>query len=274
VSARPAVVRFYVDADILGLGKLIAGLRYDVTYPGDPGAEIRKHRREPCPVTSTGVLDPDWIPVVAARGWLIITRDSKIITNRNEINAVREHGAKMVALNQQDAATKWGQLEVFMARWRDIEKLHSEPGAVHLASLSQHFDRDSARLASSPGDPGRFASAYHPGPCHTSGSALPHGQRGQRSALSSSPRRPSHSSSPPCSSPAPTGFVMTSSARKTGNTMPSCAAKPTRNGNAACAPNNANSKTLKRRPAGLLYGRWAAARAAAFALAASLQPDT
>jgi hypothetical protein len=74
------------------------------------------------------VLDEDWIPVVAARGWLIITRDSKIIENPGEIAAVRENGGKMVALNQLDAKTKWGQLEVFMTRWRDIEPLATEPG--------------------------------------------------------------------------------------------------------------------------------------------------
>ena len=39
-----------------------------------------------------------------------------IIQNRNEIAAVRENNAKMVALNQRDAQTKWGQLEVFMTQ--------------------------------------------------------------------------------------------------------------------------------------------------------------
>lgn len=128
MTARAAVVLFYVDADILGLGKLIASLRTDVTYPGDPGAEIHRRQRPPCPITGPDVLDPDWIPEVARRGWLIITRDSAIITNRNEIAAVREHRAKMVALNQEDARTKWGQLEVLMTRWRDIENLVTEPG--------------------------------------------------------------------------------------------------------------------------------------------------
>jgi PIN like domain len=69
-------------------------------------------------------LDPRGRP----EGWLIVTRDSKISENRNEITAVREHGAKMVALNQRDAATKWGQLEVFMTRWRDIEGLIAADG--------------------------------------------------------------------------------------------------------------------------------------------------
>ena len=45
------------------------------------------------------MLDTDWIPQVAARGCLIITRDSMIIQNRNEIAGVRENKAKMVLLH-------------------------------------------------------------------------------------------------------------------------------------------------------------------------------
>lgn len=41
---KPAGVRFYFDADILGLGRLVAGLRADATYPGDPGTTIHKRR--------------------------------------------------------------------------------------------------------------------------------------------------------------------------------------------------------------------------------------
>ena len=41
---KPAQVDFYVDADVLGLARVLARLRSDVTYPGDPGAEI--HKRE------------------------------------------------------------------------------------------------------------------------------------------------------------------------------------------------------------------------------------
>jgi len=128
MSLRAAQVRIYVDADMLGLGKILASLRNDVTYPGDPGAVIHMRQRPPCPVTSPDVLDTDWIPEVAGRGWLIVTRDSMITQNRNEITAVRENKAKMVALNQRDAQTKWGQLEVFMTQWRRIEALISEPG--------------------------------------------------------------------------------------------------------------------------------------------------
>lgn len=34
----------------------------------------------------------------------------------------------MIALNQQDAKTKWGQLEVFMTQWRAIDALIDQPG--------------------------------------------------------------------------------------------------------------------------------------------------
>ena len=75
MTRRAAQVRFYVDADILGLGKILGGLRNDVTYPGDPGAVLHRRHRAPCPIASPDVLDTDWIPEVAARGWLIVTRD-------------------------------------------------------------------------------------------------------------------------------------------------------------------------------------------------------
>jgi hypothetical protein len=69
----------------------------EAAAPGDPGAVSQKRQRAPCPIMSPDVLDVDWIPQVSARGWLITTRDSMIIQNRNEIAAVRENKAKMVA---------------------------------------------------------------------------------------------------------------------------------------------------------------------------------
>ena len=51
------------------------------------------------------ILDTNWIPEVAAPGWLIVTCDSMISQNRMEITAVRENMAKVVALKQ------WGRAE-------------------------------------------------------------------------------------------------------------------------------------------------------------------
>ena len=44
-------IRFYVDADLIGLGKLLVQVRTDVTYAGDPGGlGIDKRPRPPGPV--------------------------------------------------------------------------------------------------------------------------------------------------------------------------------------------------------------------------------
>jgi hypothetical protein len=124
---KPAEVRYYVDADLLGLGHVLAGLRPDVTYPGDQGAVIHKRYRPPCPITSPAVKDSKWIPEVARRGWLIVTRDRHVQEHRLEIAAVRDNGARMVALTGEEARSVFDQLEVVMCRWRDIERCLQEP---------------------------------------------------------------------------------------------------------------------------------------------------
>jgi hypothetical protein len=95
-STRPADVRFYFDADVLGLAKVVARLRFDATFPGDPGATIHRRERAACPITDPATPDRRWIPEVTERGWLIVARDRRIQERRAEIDAVQEYGAKMV----------------------------------------------------------------------------------------------------------------------------------------------------------------------------------
>jgi hypothetical protein len=121
--AKPATVRFYFDADVLGLAKVVASLRSDVTYPGDPGATIHRRERAACPITTPATPDSEWIPTVAERGWLIVTRDSRIQERRAEVAAVRDSNARVVALTGKDATGVWAQLEVLMSQWRRIESL-------------------------------------------------------------------------------------------------------------------------------------------------------
>jgi hypothetical protein len=127
-SPRPATVRFYFDADVLGLAKLLARERADFTYPGDPGGQIKKRVRPPCPITTPQARDEDWIPIVAAQRWLIISRDRHIQEKPAELNAVRIHNAKLVTLAGKEAGSTWAQLEVLMSQWREIEALADEPG--------------------------------------------------------------------------------------------------------------------------------------------------
>jgi hypothetical protein len=127
-ASRPATVRFYFDADILGLAKVVTRLRSDATFPGDPGAVVHKRRRPACPIEEPATVDSEWIPEVARRGWLIVTRDNRIQEHRAEVDAVREAEARMVALASGKAIGVWQQLEILMSQWRAIERRVSEPG--------------------------------------------------------------------------------------------------------------------------------------------------
>jgi hypothetical protein len=129
---REAAVRYYVDADTLGLAHILASIRPDVTYPGDPGGTSWKRKRPPPPIVSTDVPDEQWIPVVASRGWLIITRDRRIERRPAERAAVIANSAQVVAITSRERLTVWHQLEIVMSRWRDIEQVVELPGpSIH-----------------------------------------------------------------------------------------------------------------------------------------------
>jgi hypothetical protein len=99
---KPARVTYYFDEDILRLAHTVARLRTDCTYPGDPGVELNKRHRPPCPIPK-GSKDWMWLPAVTERGWLIVTRDHNIRENPAERRLVRETGARMVALSGEDS---------------------------------------------------------------------------------------------------------------------------------------------------------------------------
>ena len=125
---RAARVRYYFDADVLGLAKVVAGIRPDVTYPGDPGGEVRERHRPACPITDPATKDLVWIPVVAAEGWSIVTRDRNIGAYPAEADSVIAYNAKLLTIASKEKLDLWRQLEVLLTRWRDIERLSEQPG--------------------------------------------------------------------------------------------------------------------------------------------------
>ncbi len=93
-----ADVHFYFDADILGLAHIVCGLRLDCTYPGDPGLELKRKQRPPCPIASPGTKDRDWIPEVANRGLVAITRDASIQDHVSLMQGVLDSGLRLVTI--------------------------------------------------------------------------------------------------------------------------------------------------------------------------------
>ena len=129
---KNADVRFYFDADILGLAHVICALRSDCTYPGDRGAVIKRRARPEC-VIQSDPGDNRWIPTIAAQGWIGVTRDSDIQKHFSLVQSIRDHGARLVTLAGDDAGDKWRQLEMLMTQWRRIEALVDRDGPLILS---------------------------------------------------------------------------------------------------------------------------------------------
>jgi hypothetical protein len=105
-------IRFYVDADLIGLGKLLVQVRPDVTYAGDPGgAGIDKRLRPPSPV-QPGVYDHVWIPRIAQE-----------VANGSRHVRIQGPPAK-----EKRKLRKWDQLEILVRQWDAIERLLDKPG--------------------------------------------------------------------------------------------------------------------------------------------------
>jgi len=132
-------VRFYVDADILSVAKLLVQVRADVTFPGDPGTVrgVGGFPRPACPF-KTDEKDQVWIPAVAAQGLVVITRDRHIRSRPAERKAVKDSGARIVTLDARRKLNTWDALEIVVTQWRRIEELTELPGPwVYTASRSR-----------------------------------------------------------------------------------------------------------------------------------------
>ena len=112
MTARAGELRFFADESALGLGKTLALARRDVIHCGHPLI----------PEVPVGALDPDWIPAVAARDLVVLSRDRRVRTKPAEIALLREHGLRVFWIaGKRDLAT-WDYLVRVVRRWDEIEE--------------------------------------------------------------------------------------------------------------------------------------------------------
>ena len=91
---------------------------------------------------------------MAARGWVIITRDRAITRNPREKNLVKAYAARLVILSGSEAGTTFRQLEIVMSQWRRIEACLDEPGARGLQRHEDLVQPDQPRLLGTGPDTG------------------------------------------------------------------------------------------------------------------------
>lgn len=72
--------------------------------------------------------DDVWIPVVAAQGWVVITKDSAIGGTLRLRQLANDHGARLLAIAARERMRKWDQLVVVSANWSCFDALVDVPG--------------------------------------------------------------------------------------------------------------------------------------------------
>lgn len=118
---------YFADENTLGLAKVLrrAG-RNDFLSPGHPDL----------PEVPLGALDLEWMPIVGARGFVVVTRDRRIRTRPAELAAYREHGIRSVWIGAKRDMRPDEQAALFLRHEerivREIIKRGAGPWALSL----------------------------------------------------------------------------------------------------------------------------------------------
>ena len=112
------LVRFYVDESATGLGLAMAAARSDTIHVGHPLI----------PECPRGAPDTEWIPAVAERGLIVITRDKKLRTKPVEIRALWEHWLRVFCIGGKKDLTTWEWLARVVKHWARMEELIEQRG--------------------------------------------------------------------------------------------------------------------------------------------------
>jgi len=120
---------YFTDENTLGLGKLLRRSgREDVVYPG----------HEDLPEVPLGTLDLDWMPAMAQRDLIVLTRDRRIRTRPAELRVYWELGIRSVWLGAKQDLGPHDQLELFLKHetrlQREIIKRGPGPWALAMSA--------------------------------------------------------------------------------------------------------------------------------------------
>ena len=119
---------YFTDENALGLGKLLerAGSKI-VLYPGHQGL----------PEVPLGTPDLEWIPEVARRELIVLTRDRRMRTRPAELRVYLEHGLRSVWLGAKQDLGPHDQMALFLEHesrlQREIIKRGSGPWALAMS---------------------------------------------------------------------------------------------------------------------------------------------
>lgn len=111
-------VAYVVDENLLRLGNGMVAVRRDTARFSRPPVDELLY---------AGIPDPEWIPIVGERGWVVITSDKRLRTRPQEASLAITYKLKVVHL-YGDIATRsaWDQLVRIAVRWSAVENQRSK----------------------------------------------------------------------------------------------------------------------------------------------------
>lgn len=124
--ADPSRLRFYVDETSIGLGIALSRARTDVVHVGHPLV----------PELTRGLLDPEWMPRVAARGLVVLGRDRHLNTRPVERELFAQHRLRVIRLAGRKDVSTWDAMARLVRHWEQIEQvLHDRPEGPWLYAI-------------------------------------------------------------------------------------------------------------------------------------------
>lgn len=105
--------RFFVDENDLALGKALASEHDDVVFPGHPDL----------PEVPRQTPDDGWLPVIGARGLVVITRDQRIRYRPVEKQAWVRHGVRGFVLTGRSSQSTADSRAILARHWTAIAAL-------------------------------------------------------------------------------------------------------------------------------------------------------
>lgn len=129
----------FVDESLLAVGRALdeAASPHRVLYPGHPR----------CPSVPAGTRDVDVLRFVGERDLMLLTRDKRMRTGRDELAAIHEHGAKLVVFMDKIDPTPRDALRTFLNRWDKVSRAAGRAEAGPWAmSISEHGGPDRLNL--------------------------------------------------------------------------------------------------------------------------------
>lgn len=113
------VGRWFVDENLIKVGRALAQVRPDVVYPGSPKL----------PAVPRGAEDDLWLPVVGESGWAVITRDRRIRSRPVERRRFEQHGVRAFCLTGKNEMTDWEKLGLIVRMWDRMESAYDSLGS-------------------------------------------------------------------------------------------------------------------------------------------------